>query len=62
MKNFRRLSEGLLMEKIWDKKRFVQIAQGSAFELETQLLIIRDLSEGLSVGVLRTFGGISKPG
>jgi len=35
MKNFRRSDK--------DKKRFVEVALGSDFELETQLLIIRDL-------------------
>ena len=37
------IAEGSSRTSDKDKKRFVEIALGSAFELETQLLIIRDL-------------------
>ena len=37
------IAEGSSRASEKDKKRFVEIALGSAFELETQLLIIRDL-------------------
>jgi len=37
------IAEGSSRTSDKDKKRFVEVALGSAFELETQLLIIRDL-------------------
>ena len=37
------IAEGSSRTSDKDKKRFAEVALGSAFELETQLLIIRDL-------------------
>lgn len=43
------IAEGSSRTSDKDKKRFMEIALGSAFELETQFLIIKDLELGKSV-------------